>query len=265
MKPFLRWAGGKTWFVNRLPVLLPSSYNNYYEPFLGGGAVFFNLQPIKGGVISDINKELINSYIQIRDNLDALLSILDSLIISEKNYYKVRSWKPVCGLEHAARFIYLNRTCFNGIYRVNLNGNFNVPYGKNDKVVLYNEKHLKQIQKKLKQVNIRHCDFEESLKNVGAGDLVFIDPPYTVAHNHNGFVEYNQKIFSWDDQLRLSKCIRRLKEVGAHYIVTNAMHESLLDLYNNLGSVVEIPRHSTIGGQMKSRKKISELVLTNCI
>ncbi|MCP9237964.1 Dam family site-specific DNA-(adenine-N6)-methyltransferase [Lewinella sp. JB7] len=265
MKPFLRWAGGKSWFVSRFTNILPKNFDTYHEPFLGGAAIFLSLNLNTNSILSDSNEDLINVYRHIRDNLQGVLHELDQMSISAESFYEIRSKDYECEIKKAAQFIYLNRTCYNGLYRVNLKGKFNVPYGKNEDVQLYDKDHITLVSKKLQLCEINASGFEESLSKVRRNDLVFIDPPYTVAHNHNGFVEYNQRIFSWEDQIRLARCIERLHKIGAFYVVTNAMHQSIIDLYSDIGQPIEIPRHSTMAGQAAKRKRISELVLTNCM
>jgi DNA adenine methylase len=227
VKPLLRWAGGKFWMIDRINDLIPKSFNNYREPFVGGGSVFLNIKREKKSFISDCNPELIAFYKQVQNNLDDFLSHLKKFKNEESYFYKIRSKSESTDeIEIAARFYFLNRTCFNGLYRVNQNGYFNVPYGYRDVDVIDN-KNFVLLNKRLQKINIQCCDFADNLKSVKKGDFVFLDPPYTVAHNLNGFIAYNQKIFTWQDQERLAECVNQIIARQAFFIMTNACHDSI--------------------------------------
>ncbi|KQR91518.1 hypothetical protein ASG01_14220 [Chryseobacterium sp. Leaf180] len=265
VQPFLRWAGGKRWLTKRLIDFVPKSYNNYHEVFLGGGAVFFYLKPSNHIFLNDLNAELINAYNIIKNCHGDLLQVLETLINNEESYYKIRDFQTEDNLLMAARFIYLNKTCYNGIYRVNSLGKFNVPYGKNESIQIFCKNNISAVSKSLTNARLSSHDFESCINNIEKRDLVFLDPPYTVAHNNNGFIEYNQKIFSWEDQLRLAEFVNEIDKKGAFYILTNAMHDSIRNLYKNVGKKYEMERHSTIASNLNNRKKISEYIVTNCI
>jgi len=263
-QPFLRWTGSKKWFVkDKIRNFLPSSYNNYHEPFLGCGAVFFNLLP-KGKVfLNDFNKELINTYIQIRSSPEKLIAELKEFENSEAEYYRIRSTKFKTKIEEAAKFIYLNRLSFNGIYRVNSTGEYNVPYGRRKNVDIVTEKNLMMISDLIQNCHFSSHDFYETLQNINKGDLVYLDPPYTVAHENNGFIAYNSKLFSWDDQKRLSKMISMLDKLGAYYILSNAEHPTIRELYKKNSSIHQIQRKSIVGGRLKTRGIFREIIITN--
>ena len=262
-KPFLRWAGGKSWFIKHLPqIIQEQKYVNYYEPFLGGGAVFFSLGPNVKAKLSDINAELINTYIQVRDNVDDVIDVLRTFENTADFYYEIRNKNFENLIEKAAQFIYLNQTSFNGLYRVNLRGQYNVPYGYRTKAFLEEDK-LKMASRALSNSEIRVSDFWDTLSEVVPGDLFFLDPPYTTSHNNNGFVKYNQKMFSLDDQYRLSRSIDQLKEKGAYYILTNAAHSVIRDIFDKGDKIYELNRASLIGGDNASRGRIQEYVFTN--
>ena len=267
--PFLRWTGSKRWLVKKdIEKFLPKIINNYYEPFLGGGAVFFYLKSKKeynigNFSISDSNEELINTYKQLRDNSELVIDSLKKFNNSSDEYYIVRDTIPDLLHDKAARFIYLNRTSFNGIYRVNSNGNYNVPYGKRSNVDIVTSDLLTSIGNILQNVDITSGDFELILKTVKKDDFIFIDPPYTVAHENNGFIMYNQKLFSWDDQIRLKNFIVALSEIGANYILTNAYHSSIVELYSGIGKMTQVSRYSQIGGKNSLRGNYHELIITN--
>jgi len=263
IKPFLRWAGGKAWFLSHLPSFLPKKFNNYHEIFLGGGSVFFNLECTGNIYLSDLNGELIETYIQVRDNVELVISQLKQYKNTKEDYYKIRAKKFSKEHQIAARFIYLNKTSFNGIYRVNLIGEYNVPYGSKYSADYVQEEILREASKKLKKAILKEQDFEKALNKAKKGDLVFIDPPYTVAHENNGFIRYNQKLFSLDDQIRLSNKLRELNKLGVYYIVTNAYHKEIKNIYRDVGDFTTLSRRSSIGGKFAIRKDVKEYVIRN--
>jgi DNA adenine methylase len=266
-KPFLRWAGGKSWLLSDIESFLPMKIKNYYEPFLGGGSIFLYLQEqnrISGqAFLSDINNELIEAYIQVRDNIEEVIQCLKKYRNEEDFYYQLRNASPMTAVEQTARFIFLNRTCFNGIYRVNLKGYFNVPFGFKKYSVFIDYDNLRQISDLLKGVQLFSQDFQRSIESINQGDLVFLDPPYTVAHGNNGFIKYNEKIFAWDDQKRLATSIEMIIERNAYFIMTNAVHESIESLFESCGSRRKLTRFSVIGGKNASRGQRSEYVFWN--
>ncbi len=233
--PLIKWPGGKRALLSQITPMLPNSFDTYYEPFFGGGAVFFALAPEKA-VISDANEELVNAYIQVRDNPDVLIKELKSLPNTEDAYYRVRASAPKSSMKRAARLLYLTRLSFNGIHRVNLAGQFNVPYGKKVHLTSVEPDRLLAISELLQGVDIRSGDFEAITNAASANDLVYFDPPYTVAHAHNGFVKYNERIFSWSDQQRLAKHARLLAARGCRVVVSNADHPSIHELYDGFRS-----------------------------
>ncbi len=262
-KPFLRWAGGKTWLVKHLGELLSQvNFKNYHEPFLGGGSIFFSLPTHKKAFLSDLNDDLIKVYKTIRDDPDGIIKVLKSFQNNEEFYYKIRGENPTDPVEHAARFIYLNQTSFNGIYRVNLKGVYNVPFGFRSKN-FFEPEILNEASRKLKDTELFSCDFNETRKNVRKGDLVFLDPPYTVSHNNNGFIKYNQKLFSLKDQGRLSKYIDSIRKKGAYYVLTNAAHQKIGEIFEKGDKRIELKRASLIGGTNATRGSVSEYIFTN--
>ncbi|MFD2512567.1 DNA adenine methylase [Pontibacter locisalis] len=261
-KPFLRWAGGKRWFLKELDKLVDiNKYNTYHEPFIGGGSVFFHLKPRKA-VISDSNPELINVYNQLKYNVEETVSTLKNYEKSEEFYYKIRSQVFSSKIEEAAKFIFLNQLSFNGIYRVNSRGEYNVPYGRRNSFN-FDFDNLFEVNKLLENTEIIKQDFEDTLQKVKEDDFIFLDPPYTVTHNQNGFIHYNQKLFSLEDQYRLSDYIKQIKVRGAFYILTNAAHQVVKEIFSNGDRMYEVDRASIIGGKNAKRGKYSELILTN--
>ena len=187
--PFLTWAGGKRWLTSISDDIFPEKYNTYIEPFLGSGAIYFHLKPNKA-ILSDINSDLISTYLAIKQDHKSVQEILEihHKLHCKDYYYKIRNFKSDNIYENAAKFIYLNRTCWNGLYRVNLNGEFNVPIGTKKNVILETD-NFELISDMLKNAEILVEDFEVIIDKAGENDLVFIDPPYTVKHNHNNFVK----------------------------------------------------------------------------
>ena len=262
-KPFLRWAGGKRWLKKEIDQLVNiNNYQNYHEPFVGGGAILFHLKP-NNAYISDVNKELIDTYLAIKENPNLVIENLKKLKKDKESYYIIRSQKFNNSFAKASQFIYLNQMSFNGIYRVNANGGYNVPYGSREKYE-FDYENILLVSKFLQNITITHCDFQESLNNVRENDLVFLDPPYTIAHNLNGFVQYNQKIFSLEDQYRLTAAIDQIKQVEANYILTNAAHAKVKEIFDKENDTIkEVSRASVVGGRNSSRGKYSEYLFTN--
>ncbi len=261
IKPFLKWAGGKRWFIANFQNLIPKNYNRYLEPFLGSGAVFFHIKP-KEAILGDLNKDLIETYLSIRNNWKEVLRLLHlhQKRHSEKYYYELREAIPKRRSEKAARFIYLNKTCWNGLYRVNQKGKFNVPIGDRTKIV-FEKIDLSNISKALKKTDLRTCDFEKVIGDAKRGDFLFVDPPYTVCHNNNGFIKYNEKLFSWNDQKRLFEALLKAKSKGAKILATNANHIDLVKLYKNEFGIKKINRISRIAGKTSSRNSFEEIII----
>jgi DNA adenine methylase len=262
ISPFLKWPGGKRWFVRNHSHLLPTEYNRYIEPFLGGGAVFFHLRP-KSALIGDINPDILSVYLGLKNNWRYIKRSLQyhQRKHSDKYYYKVRGSMPDNVLRQASRMIYLNRTCFNGIYRVNTQGFFNVPRGSKNSVLLETDD-FENVSKALKNASIFLADFEILIDKAQEGDLVFADPPYTVRHNLNGFIKYNEVLFSWEDQERLSRALIRAKKRGAKIVSTNANHKSIRELYKGNDFCLEtVSRFSSISAASENRKQFEELVI----
>ncbi|MCY7442010.1 MULTISPECIES: DNA adenine methylase [Bacillus amyloliquefaciens group] len=260
--PFLKWAGGKRWLIQQYPELFPTEYNTYFEPFLGSGVVFFHIQP-EFAVLNDTNKDLIDSYKAIRSRWRKVYTLLSE---HHKNhcknyYYDIRSTSYRSLEERAAKMIYLNRTCFNGIYRVNKKGEFNVPIGSKTQVLLDTDD-FQKISKILKGIKLLNTDFEKVINLSREHDFVFVDPPYTVRHNSNGFVKYNEVLFSWEDQERLAQCLIKAKNRGVKILMTNAAHPSIRQLYEPNGfNIKAVSRYSSISANKKSRSNYQELLI----
>jgi DNA adenine methylase len=262
MLPLLKWPGGKRWFTARYTGILPTQFDRYIEPFLGSGAVYFELQPARA-ILGDINAELIAVYNGIKKSWPAVLRHLrrHQRKHSDRHYYAVRDSDISDPIERAARLIYLNRTCFNGIYRVNHAGRFNVPIG-TKKSVLFDTDDFKAMARLLAKAQIRKADFEVLVNESRRGDLVFADPPYTVRHNNNAFVKYNEKLFSWNDQVRLAGALERARRRGVQIVATNANHASVRALYRGRGfQLTTVSRFSSISAAVDSRKQYEEVVI----
>ncbi|MBP2633208.1 MAG: adenine methylase Dam [Firmicutes bacterium] len=264
-EPFLRWAGGKTWLLPTLPEIIGEfQFEHYHEPFLGGGAVFFSLKRKKRAYLSDANTQLVNVYVQVRDNPDELITFLQSIPNTKDDYYRIRNEITSDNtVENAARFLYLNQTSYNGLHRVNQAGRYNVPYGFRSKWT-YDVERIRSASSSLENTRISFGDFETDKYRIKQNDLVFLDPPYTVSHNNNGFIAYNQNLFSLNDQQRLKRYIEYIKCKGAYYILTNAAHKTIRDIFFTQGDrIVELQRNSLIGGKFAERAMISEYIFTN--
>jgi DNA adenine methylase len=200
-------------------------------------------------------------YQQVRDNCDEVLRELTLLKNSARDYYQIRRVVPNRAAARAARFIYLTKLAFNGIYRVNrLTGHFNVPYGQRTRMAVVDAEHLRSASRILGSAITMTGDFDSTVKTARAGDLVYLDPPYTLAHTNNGFVRYNTKLFSWPDQERLAGCALGLARKGVAVIVTNAPHRSIITMYPGFEHR-RLRRPSQIAADIESRKIVTELVL----
>lgn len=261
LTPFLKWAGGKRWLVKHLHNFLPNRYGRYFEPFLGSGAVYFSLAPQRA-TLSDVNPQLITTYQAIRADWQRVLKILRDHAAhhSHDYYYQMRGSDPAGQDERAARFLYLNRTCWNGLYRVNRAGKFNVPKGSKDAVLLATDD-FEALANQLKKATIECVGFEQVIAKARKGDLIYADPPYTVKHNLNGFLKYNEAIFTWDDQVRLAVALRNAVAKGVHVIVSNANHVSVRELYTKGFRTHELHRSSVIAGKPEYRGIDSELII----
>lgn len=224
--------------------------------------MFFGLLP-KTAILSDRNEELIVTYQVIRDRVEDLIMRLAAVPISKDVHSSMRNAQPNDPMDRAVRCLYLNRTSFNGLYRVNRKGQFNVPFGCKPGTVVCDAEHLRSLSSALRVASLNSCDFEEAVGDVGWGDLVYFDPPYTVKHDCNGFRRYNEAIFSWADQERLARVARQLATQGAHVIISNAHHPDILELYSDCFLYTVVSRQSLISGKPGGRTTVKEIILTN--
>jgi DNA adenine methylase len=260
--PFLKWPGGKRWVASTIADLIrPRLSGTYYEPFLGGGAVFFELSPLTS-VLSDINPDLINTYQMVQTDPEGVIRRVKSYPVSKNQYYSIRDNTYDDPLDQAARFLYLNRTAFGGMYRLNKAGKFNVPYGGGERTPapLWKNNLVSQASVALSNTQLIVRDFEEALSAAGAGDAVYCDPTYTVAHDRNGFIRYNESNFSWNDQKRLAVAAAKAEARGAFVVITNAHHPSLRELYPTARERV-LTRASRMSANATKRRKVHEYLL----
>ena len=262
VKPILKWAGGKTQMLGDLLPKVPKSYGRYIEPFFGGGAMFFALQP-ENAIIADSNPELINMYRQVAENVDEVISYLKKYENTSEMFYAVREqdWMCLSKAEAAARTIFLNRTCFNGLYRVNKQGKFNVPYGKYANPRICDEEGLKAASKALKKAEILCGDYLLVLEHYAeAGDFVFLDPPYLPISEYADFKRYTKEQFYEEDHVELAKMIMRLQERGCHVVLTNSNHPLVHELYAPFTiDVIQTKRHISCNG---STRKGEDVIVT---
>jgi len=267
-KPFLKWAGGKR---QLLPVLREKikniPYQRYIEPFIGGGALFFDLKP-KNAIINDINEELVNVYKTVKDNHLELIEHLKQHINTQEYFMKIRSldrdrntYKSLSDLERASRFIFLNRTAFNGLYRVNKKGEFNTSYGKYKNPNIVQEESIKQASKILQNTKIFNKSIFE-LNCFKEGDLVYLDPPYIPLSKTASFKEYSKEGFPLDDQKRLANLCKDLNSKGINFILSNSYTEDTLGIYSGF-LVQEVLAKRNIASNSVSRKKVKEVLISN--
>jgi len=259
--PLLKWPGGKRNLLKHIYPILPFTFRRYYEPFFGGGALFFALQP-QHSSLSDCNLDLINCYKQVRDYPYRVIEKLKELNNSESSYYEIRSKVPIEDIDKCVRLIYLTRLSFNGIYRQNFKGEYNVPYGHKTHIEPCDEPKILSISQALSRATLLCSDFEDTVLDAREGDLIYFDPPYTISKGKSGFIRYNSKIFSWDDQVRLSKVAIQLANRGCSVIVSNANHPSILELYKDFNCKI-IERNSSIAASGQYRGQITECIFYN--
>ena len=258
-KPILKWAGGKTQMLNDLLPKVPSSYGRYIEPFFGGGALFFALQP-ENAIIADSNPELINMYRQVANNVEDVISYLKKYENTSEMFYQVRSldWNVLIPAEAAARTIYLNRTCFNGLYRVNRKGQFNVPYGKYVNPKICDEENLHAASKALQNAEIVCGDYLLVLEHYAQpGDFIFLDPPYLPISEYSDFKRYTKEQFYEEDHVELAKMVMRLHEMGCTVILTNSNHPLVHELYSPFKiDVIQTKRHISCNGNARKGEDV---------
>ena len=267
--PILKWAGGKRQLLPQIIPLIPKDYNRYFEPFLGAGAVLFELQPQKA-IVNDTNPELMNVYRVIKDYPDELIEILQKYDAQHCKdfYYAVRNvdresdrFDRLSFIEKAARTIYLNRTCYNGLYRVNRAGCFNTPIGHNSVIRIVNEPGIWEINKYLNdnEISILNTDYIEALKGVRKRDFVFLDPPYYPTRK-DSFIRYDSSLFGVGSQVELKECCDRLNDRGVRFIQTNSCCEEIKELYKEY-RIIEVDVRRSINAKVEGRKDKEVIIL----
>ena len=273
-KPFVKWAGGKRQIIDKLKKYIPHEFNTYYEPFIGGGALLFELAP-KSAVINDSNSELMNVYNVLcnEEKFKKMCRVLNSYETnhSEDFYYEIRnkdrsklSFNKLSDYTRAARTIYLNKACFNGLYRVNSKNEFNVPFGKKEKVNTYEGNNLTTISNYLTMYNIKimNTDFEEAVSSAKEGDFVYFDPPYD--SDTNIFTSYTEDGFGKNEQARLARVFKELDEKGVYVMLSNYNTTLINELYKDYNiNIIEAKRN--ISASSSKRGKVEEVIITNYI
>lgn len=267
-KPFVKWAGGKRQLISQMNQFFPKSYNKYVEPFVGGGAIFFYLLP-KKAILIDINKELINTYEIIKNNVSDLIKSLEKHKNEKEYYYKIRNadrnpevFNQWSNIEKASRTIYMNRCCYNGLYRVNSKGQFNVPFGKYKNPKFCDEENLIAVHKILKNIQLVNDTFEKCLNFAEKDDFVYFDPPYVPISDSANFTSYTKDNFNQDDQLKLYEVFKMLDQRGCKVMLSNSYSKFILDLYNDFKiNILQAKR--AINSDATKRGEIREVLITN--
>lgn len=265
--PFLKWAGGKGRMLSHILERLPQKWNRFYEPFIGGGSVYFELarqKRFKKAVIGDANPHLMNAYNVIKDDVEGLITelCLPYYKYEKSVYLLIRSVDPknLTPVQAAARFIYLNRTCFNGLYRVNSEGRFNVPFGSYKNPVICDAENLRAVSESLRTVRLEHGDFEWILKEPKRGDVVYFDPPYVPTSATSKFTSYTEGGFSSTDHARLASVFTTLADRGVTTILSNSGAPMARKLYRDF-EIVNLVGARNVGGPAEYRKPVQEIMV----
>ncbi|MDD2796588.1 MAG: DNA adenine methylase [Candidatus Pacebacteria bacterium] len=269
-KPFVKWVGGKRQLLNQFKLLNlypPKGFNplkaRYYEPFVGGGAVFFDLLP-KNAFLSDLNRELMTTYNEIKNNVEDLIHSLRMHKIEKEYFLKIRAFdvNMLSDLEIASRFIYLNRTCFNGLYRVNKKGQFNVPFGKYKNPLICDQDNLRKVSKALQGIELKVGSYSEILTSAKKGDFVYLDPPYYPLSKTSSFTAYTNQCFLEKEQVKLRDTFLELSEKGCFVMLSNSDTPFTRKIYSE-AKITKVYAGRMINSNALKRGKISELVITN--
>ncbi len=260
-RPFLKWAGGKTQLLGEILARVPKRFGTYHEPFLGGGAVFFALTPARA-ILSDVNADLIGTYTAVRDDVDALVRELTHHAAEEEHFYQVRAQQPamMSDVASAARTIFLNRTCFNGLYRVNRRGEFNVPFGRYANPTICDVGNLTAASKALGHVELRVESVFDMGTRVRRGDFVYLDPPYDPVSKTASFTSYAQHGFGRQEQARLADLFRELARRGAYVLLSNSDTKLINDLYKDF-HIERVYARRAINARADRRGPVSEVLV----
>ena len=266
-KPFLKWAGGKTQLLPELMERIPRNYNHYFEPFIGGGAMFFALQPPQA-TLSDINPDLINLYQVVRDSVEALIEDLSTHIYQKEYFYQLRNrdrspdFKHWTAIQKASRLIYLNKTCFNGLYRVNSKGQFNVPFGRYTNPKICHADNLRACSQALQNVTLKVSHFEDIANKADAGDFVYFDPPYVPINETSSFIGYAKEGFTVAMQIKLRDICILLDQKEVKFMLSNSAVPLILELYQDFDWQL-IKAFRSINSKGNKRGKIDEAIIRN--
>ena len=272
-KPFVKWVGGKRQLLKQFRLLElypPEAFDvknaKYFEPFVGGGAVFFDLMP-ENAVLSDLNNELVITYQVIKNDVEKLISSLQKHIYNKEYFLSIRQLNPekLEEVEIASRFIYLNRTCFNGMYRVNSKGGFNVPFGKFDNPLICDIDNLLKVSRALQNVDIKHQDYKETIKNAKKGDFIYFDPPYQPVNSTSSFTSYTKESFLEKEQLELRDTFVKLHKRGCFVMLSNSDTPFINKAYSGIKeiNINKVQAGRSINSVGSKRGKISEVLITN--
>lgn len=268
--PVLKWVGGKRQLLSAITPLLPEELGTYYEPFIGGGALLFHLQP-KTAVINDINPELINLYQVIKTDVDSLITALHAHQNNADHYYSVRAWDrdksfyaSLSDVEKAARIIYLNKTCFNGLYRVNSAGEFNSPFGKYSNPNIVNADTLYAVNQYFNQADVMiSCgSYLDALETAGSGDFVYLDPPYAPLSPTANFTAYAKDGFTREDQIALREYCDLLSRRGVHFMMSNSATDLILEQYADY-DITFVKAKRAINSKAAKRGAVDEVIVKN--
>jgi len=264
-KPFLKWAGGKRGLLSQFQPYLPPGHTigRYFEPFIGSAALFFHRQPVRA-TLSDINGALIDAYRVVQGNVEEVITALTRHHYDEGYFYEIRAQKPadLDMVERAARLIFLNRTCYNGLYRENKSGQFNVPFGRYENPTICDEPRLRRASRALRGVTLRNCDFSESVSGAIAGDLIYFDPPYVPLNETSNFTAYSAAKFDVDDQIRLAELFHQLVQRGCQVALSNSNSPLVSELYAGRGyKMVDIKARRSINSSGSKRGHLSEWLI----
>ena len=268
-EPILKWAGGKRSLIPNILSLFPKDYRSrvYHEPFFGGGALFFTIKPQRGS-INDINPRLINFYRVVRDNPEELIKQASQYPYEKEAFYRIREHynkTNLSNVEDAAITLYLNKTAFNGLYRVNSKGEFNVPFGRYSNPTIVDKERIRAASKSLKNIEIIQTDFSYVVDGAEKGDLVYFDPPYLPVSGTANFTSYSSDGFSWDDQIRLRDVCIKLDEKEVLFVLSNSYVEKLIDYYKDVEAfrILTVKANRAINSKGTKRGPVNEALITN--
>jgi len=258
--PFLKWAGGKGQLLREIWPLVPPQYGRYFEPFMGGGALFFAMAPTWAS-LSDVNAELVDCFCVVRDDVEELVNRLRPLSYNREDYYRMRSQEPrrLSAIDRAARTIFLNRTGFNGLFRVNSSGGFNVPFGRHTNPQICDAENLRACSVALRAATIATRDFATILDEVQKGDFVYLDPPYART-TKTSFTAYSASGFGWDEHVRLARVCSRLGDIDCQFVLSNADLPEVRHLYERF-SMISVPASRRINARADGRGLVNELLV----